>query len=96
MTLSLALFVALVVLQFLDYMTTTHILAAGGRELNPVMQWLFDRLGTEQALLTKGFVVILAGGLCRLYDNTLALGIIVAVYVAVIAWNLYQIAKAPK
>ena len=93
MTLEFALFIVLVLLQFLDYSSTTRILAAGGRELNPVVTWLFDRLGQEQALIFKGFVVLAVGGFLH---SVLVLGLMDAVYVAVVGWNTYQIYKGSK
>lgn len=35
----------LIVLQLLDVLTTWHAMRAGGREANPLMDWLISRLG---------------------------------------------------
>lgn len=92
MTLNLALFLVLALLQALDYHTTLTILSCGGKELNPMMSWLMDRLGIEQALIFKGIAVLAVAGF-GFYDNAVALGIMVAVFVAVIIWNFRQMPK---
>jgi len=91
MALNLALFIALVVLQVLDYYTTTTILTLGGEELNPVMRWLMQRVGVEEALVVKGGFVILIGG--AFYDNIAMLGVLVAACVVVVAFNFRSMPK---
>lgn len=91
MTLNLALFIALALLQFLDYHTTMTILSLGGKELNPIMRWLFDRLGMDQALVFKGIAVLVFAAM--FYSDVVVLGVMVAVFSAVIAWNFSQMPK---
>ncbi len=42
---------ALTVLQAFDGWTTYKILRLGGRELNPIVKWLMDRIGEYEALV---------------------------------------------
>lgn len=53
----------IVLLQIADAWTTWRILGAGWRELNPLMAWVFDKLGVVPGLvLTKcAFVALLVG-----------------------------------
>lgn len=41
----------LIVLQVLDALLTIKILERGGKELNPVMNWIFSRIGVQEGLL---------------------------------------------
>lgn len=91
MTANLALFIALAVLQFLDYHTTMTICSLGGKELNPIMRWLFDRLGMDQALVFKGIAVLVFAAV--FYQDVMVLGIMVAVFAVVIVWNFSQMPK---
>jgi len=50
--------VVFTILQVLDVWTTHRILSAGGRELNPVMDWLFKRLGVLPGLIIVKTVVV--------------------------------------
>lgn len=54
----LFLMMLLAVLQVADALTTLKILAKGGRELNPVMDWLFKRMDATTALfLVKSLII---------------------------------------
>ena len=50
---------ALTVLQVFDGWTTYKILRLGGRELNPVVKWLMDRIGEYEALVVFKAAAIL-------------------------------------
>ena len=83
------LLILLAVLQLLDGYTTTRILNSGGRELNPVMAKAFAKFGTQQTLIAKGVLVVLAGYIASLTTVWLLAGIC-AVYVVVIDHNWRQ------
>lgn len=51
MTPILALAVLLSALQLFDGWTTYHVIKLGGRELNPAVRWLMDRIGAYRALV---------------------------------------------
>lgn len=54
------LFIVFVLLQAADAVTTTIVLDKGGREANPVMNWLFDKLEVIPTfIVTKGVVIAL-------------------------------------
>lgn len=57
------LLIALFALQIADAVTTKRVLERGGRELNPVVRWLIEKLGVTGGLAAK---VIFASGCCLL------------------------------
>ena len=89
-----ALFVALVVLNVFDIVTTEAVLARGGRETNPILEPLVDSMLTVSML--KAVVLVIVGCLllrCRpskLID--FALVITTGWYGAVVAWNVTVLA----
>lgn len=85
-------FLLLIFLQFADAWTTITALNLGGREVNPMLDWLFDRLGVIQTLFTLKSVSIVLAGLF-LFEHW-AMWFLVAVYVVVVTHNVYQIRKA--
>lgn len=51
----------LIVLQLADVLTTWYVIRAGGREANPIMVWLIDRIGFWPAFgVMKAAVIWLA------------------------------------
>jgi hypothetical protein len=87
-----ALAILLSLLQVADAATTYKILNNGGRELNPVMDWLFKRFGMLNVLAVKVVLVTIAG--IYLYVTfPVALIPLCILYVGVVAWNTYQIYK---
>ena len=88
----LHLAILLSLLQVADAATTYRILNKGGRELNPVMDWLFKRFGMLNVLAVKVILVSMAG--VYLYI-VFPVGLIplCILYVGVVAWNSYQIYK---
>ena len=62
MTLAFVLFLLLVVLATADGVTTHKILSTpGGRELNPVLRWMIEKLGLLPALVWSRLAVFAAG-----------------------------------
>lgn len=88
----LHLAILLSLLQVADAATTYKIINKGGRELNPVMNWLFKRFGMLNVLAVKVILVSMAG--VYLYI-TFPVGLIplCILYVGVVGWNTYQIYK---
>ena len=88
----LHLAILLSLLQVADAATTYRIINKGGRELNPVMNWLFKRFGMLNVLAVKVILVSMAG--VYLYI-TFPVGLIplCILYVGVVGWNSYQIYK---
>ena len=88
-----ALLFIFILLQIADSLTTVHILKNGGREANPVMAWLFDKLSIAGTLAIMKTIVILA--VAALWDEWITFGFDVF-YAGVVGWNTYQIVKSPK
>ena len=55
-----ALLFIFILLQIADSLTTVHILKNGGREANPFMNWLFDKIGIPAALAVMKLIVLIA------------------------------------
>lgn len=87
------LFVLIVVLQAADAYLTWRILGTGGRELNPVMRLLMDRIGIMPGLLVAK-VVLSATIDIFLYDQPPLLVLIAVLYGCVIVNNWYQMRRA--
>ena len=62
MTLNELFFVTLVILNVLDIYTTLRVLRQGGEELNPVMDWLMDKVGVIPALIVPKATYLIAVG----------------------------------
>ena len=85
-----ALLFLFILLQIADCLTTVHILKQGGREANPLLAWLFDKVGMIPSLVVMKLLAIGAVAWAWNIYATLA-GIMI--YICVIAWNSYQIWK---
>ena len=84
------LVILLAVLQLGDVFTTERILKANGSELNPVMNWLFNKFGVSSTLIFKAILVTVLGViLMELYP--IALIFLDVLYVGVVGWNSYQL-----
>lgn len=81
----------LTLLQVGDVLTTEKILK-NGRELNPIMAWLFTKFGMHEVLIIKAMLVTCIGSWLA-FTFPLALIPLCIVYVGVVSWNLYQIHK---
>ena len=86
----LLLLVGIALLQVLDWATTEAIIKRGGRELNPVMIWLFARYGRTASFVGKGVFVVCASVILYLYAPLALLPLFVG-YVGVILWNCSQL-----
>lgn len=74
-------------LQVADSALTVLVINGGGRELNPIIRWLMDKLGMIPALaVTKAFLIAY---LAWASIPALTIGAC-AVYAAVVAWNLKE------
>ena len=87
------LVVLISMLQIADVITTENILGKNGKELNPVMDWLFTKFGMHNVLVAKSSLVTLIS-IALGYTEPLALIPIVLIYFAVVGWNLNQIRKS--
>lgn len=85
-----ALLFIFILLQIADCLTTVHILKQGGREANPFMNWLFNKIGVIASLVIMKLIVI---GVMILAWNVYATLVGLMIYICVIAWNSYQILK---
>ncbi len=89
---SLALGIAL--FQFVDFWTTTQVLARGGTELNPFMRMLFKGVGVRTGLVFFKFYVVvlaLAGACFGWFENRSGFVLLLALfalYGAVVINNL--------
>lgn len=88
---TLALLIALAVLQALDGFTTRRILDQGGRELNPVMRAGFETIGFWPTIAIKGAAMVALGAWGASHAGAAAPGLLVAIYVAVVVWNWRQV-----
>ena len=80
-------------LQIGDLLTTEKILNQGGKELNPVMNFLFHRFGMHKILVSKVLLMI-TFGIILAEILPVALLLLVFVYIGVVGWNLNQIRKS--
>jgi len=51
-------FLAMMALQVADAWTTIVILERGGRELNPLVRWVIDRVGPRPAMVVKLLAIL--------------------------------------
>jgi hypothetical protein len=79
-----------IVLQLIDMATTMHILGRGGYEANPVMDKLFKLVGVKAGLTIK-VAWVSAIALILLHYEPIGVVILALMYIAVVAWNLYQV-----
>ena len=85
-----ALLFLFILLQIADCLTTVHILKQGGREANPVLAWLFDKVGMIPSLVVMKLLAI--GAVTWAWNEWITLGVTVW-YLGVVGWNSYQIWK---
>lgn len=57
-SISIWLYALFAVLQIADALLTLRILSAGGVELNPVMRWVFRRVGVATGLATVKLLLL--------------------------------------
>ena len=85
----LAIFIAL---QASDFYTTYAILKNGkGREANPILAWVFDRIGYVAGLaLFKGLAVVIGVWIVQYWNSFYFFVSCIALYSWVV-WNNYKI-----
>ena len=86
----LALLLLFGALQVADIYTTYTLLSSGGRELNPVMRWVMDKLGRVQGLVLMKLLTV--GLVVAVFDDALTFWLCVY-YTGVVGWNTYQLYK---
>lgn len=81
----------LMLLQFGDWYTTKTVLAQGGRELNPVMNWIFNKIGFTGGMIAKCVYVFALGYILATLGSmgSIVLGILIALYSWVV-WHNYR------
>lgn len=92
-----ALLFIFILLQIADCLTTIYILGKGGNEVNPMMNWLFTKIGMRETLvIIKSGVVALLLVVTKLAPEVSALMALLVcnvIYLGVVGWNSYQIWK---
>lgn len=85
----------LIILQYLDGVTTYRLLQKGGRELNPLVATVIDWFGVVGGLVAvKGSAVALLVGLSFLSDAPWGwLALACVVYVGVVVNNCMELSK---
>lgn len=85
----------LIILQYLDGVTTYRLLQKGGRELNPLVAAVIDWFGVVGGLVAvKGAAVALLVGLSFLSDAPWGwLALACVVYVGVVVNNYMELSK---
>lgn len=81
----IALILLFAALQVSDAVLTLLILRDGGRELNPIMRWLMDKVGIVPALVWVKIGLIVAVAVW--VQSVWLLVAFVAIYIAVVAFN---------
>lgn len=81
--------ILLALLQAGDWWTTRTVLAQGGRELNPAIRWLMERLGVDAALAVKCALVLAIATA----TGPVVAWIGVAMYTVVVGWNAFQMRR---
>ena len=90
LTIMFAVFIALAIA---DARLTWLILRGGnGRELNPVIRWLIEKLGLVPALVVKTVALVAIG----FYSPESTLMVLIGIYSAVVLWNFYQYKDMPR
>jgi hypothetical protein len=87
------LFIIFCLLQIFDVYSTYQILNAGGREVNPMMNWLMDRVGVMAALIgTKVLAIGVLGAAVAYAQEPVAVSVLAVstVYYAVIMYRNYK------
>ena len=89
----MSLYWILLVLQCLDIGTTWYALdrVSGAYEANPVMRWLFGKVGVIAGLI--GTKIAFIAGVYFLQPAYWGLVVLIGVYLAVIGNNAYQMVK---
>ena len=89
----MSLYWILLVLQCLDIGTTWYALerVSGAYEANPVMKWLFGKVGVIAGLIGVKTAFMVA--VYYVQPSSTVLMVIIAIYLAVIGNNVYQLLR---
>ena len=89
----MSLYWILLVLQCLDMGTTWYALdrVSGAYEANPLMRWLFGKVGVIAGLI--GTKIAFIAGVYFLQPASIALWVLIVIYLVVIGNNLYQLLR---
>lgn len=88
--LAVILFIIVAALQVADGYLTWRILGLGGRELNPLIRFLMDRLGVVPGLVLAKLVLVVVIFYLVLVDQVTALALVGALYAWVVGHNWKQ------
>ena len=81
------------VLQVADGMTTLHILARGGKELNPAMRWIFEQIGTLNGVFITKTLLVIVFWMFYDYIPIWAFAAMCGLYAAVVYHNVNELRK---
>lgn len=91
---SIWLFVLLAALQLADAWLTVRVLnERSGRELNPVMRWIFERMGVIPGLVAVKLAMLAIVLIALSVVPSWALAALCGVYVGVVAFNWHQLKR---
>jgi len=92
--------ILLTLLQLADAWTTHRVISKGGRELNPILAWLFNQIGHIAGLIIAkgGVILILWLALPAIlalpaHIGAISLWVLVAAYVVAVGNNLRAMEK---
>jgi len=86
----LILLIIFIALQLADGYTTYRILSAGGRELNPVVDWAILQTDIVTGISASKMVAVAGGGVLYFLQQETLLFLLIAVYAVVVLKNLKQ------
>jgi hypothetical protein len=80
----------LLVLCYMDIVTTNSIISKGGRELNPLMAYFMVHLG-DWWWIPKAVMTLCVGWILYYIDKPIIMTIVILIQAVVVAWNLWQL-----
>ena len=83
-----------IALQLADGYATYRILSAGGRELNPVVDWLILKTDIVTGVGMVKMAAVAGGGVLFFLQQETLLFLLIALYSVVVILNLKQMRKA--
>ena len=86
----IALLILFGALQIADGYTTYKILSAGGKELNPFMRLIMDKLGMVQGLVLMKLLAVAL--VAAVFNETLTFWLCV-LYIGIVGWNVHHMVK---
>lgn len=82
----------LILMQLFDFYSTFVILRAGGREVNPVVNFLINKIGLVLALIIAKSVAIAGVVFIYYVDNLIAMIVLILIY-SYVCLNNYKVMK---